>query len=222
MPVKPKPHVRRAREVRHFVDGYAQIAVGKVEAGGSGGALVSGNVEPRQVWSRGQKRLQDSTGNVAARGDPEDVLIREGDDGITLCAVLLQIADASGEHLRERCWIAAATELAKAARTFGQRMSHLRQAVTEARRLKHRSRLAKEDRASKRNQRGDRRDSRGTKREQDRAGEEHHGVHGKDNVLRIGAYKTGLHGSKGNREGAEQKSRAGRDAGLAVARCETA
>src|SRR5271157_4143535 len=159
MAIEPEPDIRRAREVGHFVDSNTQVAVGKIEAGRSGGALISSDIELRQVWTSSQKRLQNPTGNVAARGDPEDVLIREGHDGIVLRAVLLQITDAAREHFSERRRVADTAELAQAARTFRQRMSHLRQAVVETCRLEHRRRLSKEDGANHGNQRGDSRDS---------------------------------------------------------------
>src|SRR5271167_2864253 len=131
MAIEPEPDIRRAREVGHFVDGNAQVAVREIEAGRSCCSLVSGNVELRQVRATGKKRLQDSARNIAARGDAEYVLIREQHDGIVLATVLLKVADTGVEHLGEGPRIADTAEFPEVARTLRQRMPHLCQAVME-------------------------------------------------------------------------------------------
>src|SRR5208282_6542192 len=133
MAVDPKPDIRSTREVGHFIDGQAQVAVRKVKAGRGCCLLVSGNVELRQIRATGEKRLQHPARNIAARGDPENVLVGEDDNGIALAAVLLEVTDAGLERPGEGCRIADATEFPEAAGTFRQRVLHLRQPVTEAR-----------------------------------------------------------------------------------------
>src|SRR5271157_508144 len=214
----PEPYIRGAREVRHFVDGNAQVAVGEVEAGRSRGALVSVDIELRQIGAAGEKRLQHSASNVAARGDAEYVLIREEHDRIVLSAVLLKVADAGSEHLGEGRRIAETAELPEATRTFRQRVPHLGQTIAEAGWLEYCNRLAKHYGTCNCDNRHQSRDSPRTKREEDRAGKKHHGVHGKDNVLRIRTHQPGLHGGKREDEGTEQKSSARGEAAVTIVR----
>src|SRR5271165_5719687 len=153
MTIDPGPDIRSARKVGHFIDGKTQVAIRKVKSGGSCGALVSSDIELRQVRSASEKRLQDSTGNVPARRDSEYVLVGKDNDRIAFSTALLKVADTGLEHPRISCRIADAAHFPEAVRTFRQRIPHLRQPVAETRWLEDCDRLAKQHRASNRGQR---------------------------------------------------------------------
>ena len=204
---QPEPNLGSAREIGDTIHwqtqvkiapvGYLaigpviQVGIGQVQSRRRRRAFQSGNLQLRQVHAAGGVGLHQSSRHVTARSNPEPGLIREHHDGVAGSAVLAQVTGSRLQHSGKCGRKASAVEFGEACGTPGQRMSHLRIKLRQARGAERR--LSQEGRTQERDHHGSQGELGRFEREQDCACQENHDETGRNNMADIGAHQAALH-----------------------------